>query len=94
MHPEEGKKEFKDFVASEELRPEMKQRGFIVNQYLSKVAKMIQEKGYDCLVVDTDGESIAHLAVQENRVMLTDNLKLFNKKITIPRGCLHYKAKP
>lgn len=91
---EESKKENKDFIASEELKPEMKLNGFIVNQYLSKVARMIQDKGYDCMIVDTDGESIAHLAVQENRVMLTDNLKLFNKKITIPRGCLHFKAKP
>ena len=31
IHPEETKKEFRDFVASEELLPEMKQRGFVVN---------------------------------------------------------------
>jgi hypothetical protein len=39
--PEEGKKDPKDFIPSEELRPEMKSRGFIVNQYLSKIGKMI-----------------------------------------------------
>jgi hypothetical protein len=40
-HPEEGKKNTQDFLPSEELTPEMKSRGFVVNQYLSKVAKMI-----------------------------------------------------
>jgi|LauGreDrversion4_2_1035121.scaffolds.fasta_scaffold124337_1 hypothetical protein len=29
--PEEGKKDLKDFIASEELTPDMKNRGFIVN---------------------------------------------------------------
>jgi hypothetical protein len=72
----------------------MKHRGFVVNNYLSKVAKMMQEKGVDVLLVDTDGEGIAHLAAAENRIMLTDNLKLFNAKSSIPRVCLHYKAKP
>ena len=44
--------------------------------------------------MDCDGDNLANLAMQKNRVLLTDNLKLFNKKISIPRGCLHYKAKP
>lgn len=30
-HPEEGKKNMQDFLPSEELTPEMKSRGFIVN---------------------------------------------------------------
>jgi hypothetical protein len=36
-----GEKWQKDFVASNELKPEMKANGFIVDKYLSKVARMI-----------------------------------------------------
>ncbi len=38
---EKGDKWQKDFVASNELNPEMKKNGFIVDKYLSKVGRMI-----------------------------------------------------
>ncbi len=73
----------------------MKSQGFIVDRYLSKVGNKLKQKGVDCKIVDTDdGNVVCNQAVRENRVFLTSNLKQFNKKISLPRGCLHYKANP
>ncbi len=72
----------------------MKANGFIVDKFLSKVANAIRSKGYDCKVVDAEPEAICAQAVKENRIFLNTNIKFFNKKTTIPRGCLHYKAGP
>ncbi len=85
---------FKDFIPSVELKPEMKANGFIVDKYLSKVAHAIKEKGYDCKVVDVEAEALCAQAVKENRIFLCTNTKFFNKKTTIPRGLLHFKASP
>ena len=82
-------------MPSNELKPEMKTQGFVVDKYLSKVAKLISNKGYDCKILDrAEPEEVVACAVKENRVFLTSNMKFFNKKVTIPRGCLHYKASP
>lgn len=37
-----AKSKNKDFITSEELTPEMKARGFVVDSNLAKVGKMIQ----------------------------------------------------
>lgn len=55
----------------------MKSQGFIVDKYLSKVARMIQEKGYDCKIVDAPKETIVKTAIEENRVYLTTDKKFF-----------------
>jgi uncharacterized protein with PIN domain len=73
----------------------MKTKGFIVDKNLSKVGRMISDRGYDCKVVDNaDLEKVCEMAIREDRVFLTSNLKIFNKKVQMPRGCLHYKANP
>lgn len=73
----------------------MKTMGFIVDKNLFKVAKMLQDKVY-CKIPDSslDSEAICQLAVKENRIFITTNLKLFNKKLTIPRCCVAFKASP
>jgi hypothetical protein len=86
----------KDFIPSHNLTPEMwKQHGFIVDKHLLKVGKMLQNRGINCVVLDTpDSDKICEVAVRENRIFVTSNLKLFNKKTSMPRCCLHYKAPP
>lgn len=56
---------------------------------------MLWNRGLDVKVIDSnDGDYVCAQAVKENRIFLTSNLKLFNKKVSVPRGCLHYKAPP
>jgi uncharacterized protein with PIN domain len=82
-------------MPSSELRPEMKTQGFIMDKYLSKVGKMLWNKGFEVTVVDTnDGDEVCAQAIKENRIFLTNNLKISNKKVSVPRGCLHFKAPP
>ncbi len=56
----------------------------------------MQEKQIDCKIMDADCDSeiICAQAVKENRIFITTNLKLFNKKVQIPRCCIAYKASP
>ena len=82
-------------MASTSLNPEMKANGFIMDKYLSKVGKMLEQKGYNALVLDTeDAAIVSSQAVKENRVYLTNNIKHFNKKVSMPCGCLHFRASP
>ena len=47
----------KDFLPSDELNPELKQKGFLVDSSLSRVGKLLLEKGVDCKIIETtDGE--------------------------------------
>lgn len=73
----------------------MKTKGFIMDRYLSKVAGMLRDKGINCKVVDSDDQKwVAGQAVKEGRILLTSNLKHFNQLLSVPRGCLHFKASP
>ena len=73
----------------------MKDKGFIMDKYLSKVGKMLQQKGIDSKIIDSDDANlISSQAVKEGRVYLTNNIKQFNKKVSISCGCLHFKASP
>ena len=59
-------------------------KGFIVDRNLSRLAKMLQEKGVDCMIPDQsysqDSEQICSKALETDRIFITSNLKLFNKK--------------
>jgi uncharacterized protein with PIN domain len=83
------------FIASVELRPEMVARGFCVDKYLGKLARLLDSRGVDCKVIQqADADLACATAVKENRVFLTSNLKVFNSKQGVPRGCLHYQDTP
>jgi len=70
-------------------------KGFIVDRNLSRLAKMLQEKGVDCMIPDQsysqDSEQICSKALETDRIFITSNLKLFNKKSVMHRCCVHYK---
>lgn len=70
--------------------------GFIVDKNLTKLARMLQEKGIDCRIpTDTnDSEKICSRALEEDRIFITSNLKLFNRKSVMNRCCVHYKDNP
>jgi hypothetical protein len=93
---EQGK--FKKLVTSKGLTPDSVKTlsGFMVDKNLSKLAKKLQEKGIDCVdPTDTqDSEKICGRAIAENRIFITSNLRLFNKKGAMPRCCVHYKDSP
>jgi uncharacterized protein with PIN domain len=67
----------------------------VVDKSLAKVGKMLRENGITCVIVDSDDKYAACAqAIKENKIFLTNNLKAFNKKLSVPAGCLHYKASP
>ena len=66
-----------------------------MDKNLVKVGRMMQSKGIDCKIYDgMDSDQICEKAIKENRVFVTSNLKLFNKKVSMPRCCIHFKASP
>jgi len=70
-------------------------RGFIVDKNLVKLAKMLQEKGIDCTIPESeDSEQICSIALESDRVFITSNLKLFNRKSVMMRCCVHFKDNP
>lgn len=81
---------------NDELRASMWQtHGFVVDKNLNKLARMLQEKSIDCVIPDTtDSEKICSLALEKNRILITSNLKLFNRKNAMNRCCVHYKDSP
>ena len=87
----------KDFIPGHNLTPDMwKTHGFIVDKHLAKVGYMLRDNGCDVKIMpkDTDSEIVCAEAVKDNRIFVTSNLKLFNKKLSMLRCCLHYKANP
>jgi uncharacterized protein with PIN domain len=71
------------------------QHGFIVDKSLTKLAFLLQEKGIDCLIPDSqDSEQICSKALEKDRIFITSNLKLFNRKSVMNRCCVHYKDDP
>ena len=81
---------------NDELRASMWQtHGFIVDKSLYKLGRMLQEKNIDCVIPDTqDSEKICSRALEEDRIFITSNLKLFNRKAAMNRCCVHYKNPP
>lgn len=86
----------KEFIPSEELKPEMwRTNGFMLDKNLNKLQKLMKEKGIDAKTINTkESDQICAAAIQENRIFITSNLKLFNKKLQMPRCCLFYKSSP
>jgi len=69
--------------------------GFIVDRNLSKLAHLLKEKGVDCLITNyNDSEQICSKALEQDRIFITSNLKLFNRKSVMNRCCVHYKDNP
>lgn len=84
-------------ITNDTLRASMWQtHGFIVDKNLTKLARMLQEKGIDCEIpADTsDSEKICSRALEKDRIFITSNLKLFNRKSVMNRCCVHYKDNP
>lgn len=49
----------------------------------------------DCLIPETqDSELICSKAMETDRVFVTSNLRLFNKKSVMNRCCVHFKDSP
>jgi len=68
--------------------------GFIVDKNLNKLGKMLQEKGISCIIPDTqDSERICNKALEQDRIFITSNLNLFNKK-NVMKCCVHYRDNP
>lgn len=60
-----------------------------------KLGKLLQDKGIDCKIVETtDLEAVCAQAIEESRVYLTSNMKMFKKKISMQIGLLANKASP
>lgn len=56
---------------------------------------MMQAKNIDCIIHDSqDSEKICSFALEKDRIFVTSNLKLFNKKSVMNRCCVHYKDNP
>jgi uncharacterized protein with PIN domain len=84
-------------MPSAEVTPGMwKTHGFIVDQNLSKVANLLKENNVDCKVLEdsADTNQISFIAAQENRIFITNNLKVYEKKQGQPRGCLFARSNP
>lgn len=81
---------------NDELRASMWQtHGFIVDKNLNKLARMLQEKNIDCVIPDTtDSEKICSKALEQDRIFITSNLKLFTRKNAMNRCCVHFKDSP
>ncbi len=74
----------------------MKELGFMVDKNLFRIGKMLQDRKIYCHIPDQglDSETICKNAMNDNRVFITTNLKLFNKKLTVPMCCVAFKASP
>ena len=69
--------------------------GFMVDRNLSKLGQILQEKGIDCAITQlNDSEQICSKALEQDRIFITSNLKLFNRKSVMNRCCVHYKDNP
>ena len=67
----------------------------MVDKNLTKLAKMLQEKNIDCMIPDAqDSEVICSRALEQDRIFITSNLNLFNKKTVMNICCVHWKDSP
>lgn len=83
-------------ITNDDLRASMWQtHGFIVDRNLSKLGKLLKESNIDCEITDMqDSENICNRALEKDRIFITSNLKLFNRKSVMNRCCVHYKDSP
>lgn len=91
-----GQANFYNLSTNDELKASMwETHGFIVDTKLSKLGRLLKENNVDCLIPDTnDSEKICSMALEKDRIFITSNLKLFNKKNSMNRCCVHYKDNP
>ena len=69
--------------------------GFMVDRNLHKLGILLKDKGIDCIIPDSnDSEQICNKCLEKDRIFLTSNLKLFNRKAVIWKCCVHYKDNP
>ena len=83
-------------ITSDDMTASMWQtNGFIVDRNLNRLGMFLKEKGIDCIIPDcNDSEQICSRALEKDRIFLTSNLKLFNRKSVLNRCCVHYKDNP
>lgn len=90
-------KEFKEFIASNELKPEYwKTNGFVVDVYLAKLGVIMQKNNINCKIPPfrATSDDACNTAVKENRILVTNNFHLFNKKLVMLRCLVNKKAGP
>ena len=58
----------------------MKTNGFIMDKYLSKVGKMLQQKGINCKIVDLEADAVIAIAIKEKRVYRKYEIKIRVRK--------------
>lgn len=69
--------------------------GFIVDRNLNKLGNILKEKGIECIIPESnDSEQICSKALEKDKIFITSNLKLFNRKSVMNRCCVHYKDNP
>lgn len=91
-----GQTNIYNLSTNDELKASMwETNGFIVDKNLNKLARMLQEKNVDCLIPETnDSERICSIALEKDRIFITSNLKLFNRKNAMNRCCVHFRDSP
>ena len=92
-----GQTNLNKLLASDDLKASMwLSHGFIVDRNLDKLGRILQEKKIDCVIPDShlDSDQICSKAMELDRVFVTSNLKLFNRKNVMNRVCVHYKDSP
>ena len=66
--------------------------GFICDTDLRNLGELLKEKGINCVVgASEDSEKICSIALENDYILITSNLKLFNSKSVLNRVCVHYK---
>ena len=66
--------------------------GFICDTNVTKLGEVLKEKGINCITgASTDSEQICSIALENDYILITSNLKLFNRKSVLNRVCVHYK---
>jgi hypothetical protein len=56
----------------------------------------LNSKGIDCKIIEDEKDSnkIMDIAIKENRIFVTSNMKVFNIKVPMYKCCVHYRAHP
>jgi uncharacterized protein with PIN domain len=83
------------FQPNYQLKPDLKQKGFVMNKFLSRVGGYIRNKGYNVKIIETDDfQVVFNSAQREGRILLTNHFKNYKQCNEIPAGCLDFKAGP
>jgi len=83
-------------LTNDELKASMwKTNGFVVDRNLHKLCRMLKDKGINCIQLDlSDSEQICSKAMEMDRIFITSNQKLFNRKSVMNRVCVHFRDNP